>query len=441
MLAFAYVCVVSEFLLPTLEACLSVRPRLVVMIASSHTVFEAAAKRLQVQLEEAGMAVKVLSEHSTGERLDGDDIEANAGWLRRHLVPLLQQWQHEGLHCVANLTGGTKAMALALFTCHPWHRLDYLPFGQPLQAVRHQPGAADEVLPFATLAAPAMQQASPMQVARLHNASARQLTPNPLRKAPGAPALAQRIWDGQQTGDAALAALWAGLDRVWSFQREQHQERTVTLPWQAFFPPDVAVDGARLQGVHDWLQSLQQLLAPSGAPALAWDECGITLPGNQPHKQGKHWRAWVSGDWLEQLAHHWLMQAGIPSEAVACNVTGGTQAERSDDQREADLLVHHRNITSLVEIKADLPPGKTPADLEQQVSSIGARFGKTRKALLLGPQLLQTLHDSHRARSFWLRCRANSVELLLRPQQLEAFVSRQPVWPGLNADDIPSRFA
>lgn len=131
MLAFAYVCVVSEFLLPTLEACLSVRPRLVVMITSSHTVFEAAAKRLQVQLEEAGMAVKVLSEHSTGERLDGDDIEANAVWLRRHLVPLLQQWQHEGLHCVANLTGGTKAMALALFTCHPWHRLDYLPFGQP----------------------------------------------------------------------------------------------------------------------------------------------------------------------------------------------------------------------------------------------------------------------------------------------------------------------
>lgn len=441
----AYVCVVSDFTLPTLEACLSVQPRQVLLITSSAQAYELAAQRLQALLHEAGMAVDILSQHSTGEKLGGDDIEADAHWLRRHLVPRLEQYRHAGLQCIANLTGGTKSMALGLFTCHPWQRLDYQPMKQPLQAIRHHPETASEGVPFAMLAAPAMQVASPLQVARLYNPHAQQSSLNPLRGNPAALALAQRIWDAQHSGDAALAALWAGLEQLWSEQRDRHRTPTVRLTWQEFFPPDKPVDAALQAGVRGWLEQLQSLLEPAPEPVLDFDAAGITLPGNRPHKQGEHWSRWVSGDWLEQLAYHWLLQAGIPAEAVACNITGGTDDQRSDGWREVDLLVHHKHITSLIEIKADLPRGKTPAELEQQVSSIGERFGKTRKALLLGPQLLATLRQGRRAQSFWLRCRANNVSLLLRPEQLVAFVCEKPIWPrpaeGADKDFIPPEFA
>ena len=99
------------------------------------------------------------------------------------------------------------------------------------------------------------------------------------------------------------------------------------------------------------------------------------------------------------------------------------------------MLVHHRHVTSLIEIKAGLPPQKATAELETQPSSLGSRFGKTRKAL-------RAMRAQRRSEDFWLRCRANQVTLLLMPEQLYRFVQGEnKIWPDLKRGQVPPEFA
>ena len=152
------------------------------------------------------------------------------------------------------------------------------------------------------------------------------------------------------------------------------------------------------------------------------DGTGITLPGNKPAGLGKALRQWISGVWLEQLAYQWLLEDGLPASSIARNLKSG-KLNSSAAQREADLLVHHQQDTSLVEIKAGLPPDRAPSDLEQQISSLGNRFGRTRKALLIAPQLRSNLGKSWA--SFELRCAANQIQLIEDRQGLLDFVRKR----------------
>ena len=207
---------------------------------------------------------------------------------------------------------------------------------------------------------------------------------------------------------------------MWVREREQHQKASITLSWDRFLADSSnALDN--LDSIRTWITALASLQTP---PLLHADDMCITLPGNKsskPRKSYQYLREWISGDWLEQLVRHWLEQAGIPDAAMACNITCAEQ-DASGSQREADLLIHYRHVTSLIEIKAGLPPNKAAAELENQLSSLGTRFGKTRKVLFLGPQALRAMRAQRRSQDFWLRCQANQVTLLLRPEQVLSFV-------------------
>ena len=431
-----YVCVISEFTLPTLEACLSLRPERIVLIASDGEAFAKQARHLQGLLRErlGGSRVEILSSDSTGQNLDGDDIAANQAWLAGHLLPRLQEVTRHGGVCAANLTGGTKAMALALAACHDWQRLDYQPLGnKPMQSVRatHQPHYQ------AQPSAPHLHDAKPLDIALLHNEKARISKPNPVREHPCALELAQRIWDAQQAQQLALQALFTGFERIWVHEREQHQQSSITLEWLQFLA-DSSDAMAYLDDIRAWVTKLGCLHTPS---LLYADALHITLPGNTNSKAHKQLRDWISGDWLEQLVRHWLVQKDIPATAMECNITCAEE-DNSGSQREADLLIHHRHVTSLIEIKAGLPPDKTPGELENQLSSLGSRFGKTRKALFLGPEALRAMRAQRRSEDFWLRCRANQVTLLLTPEQLHSFVQgNQHVWVSRYRGQVPPEFA
>lgn len=438
-----YVCVVSDFTLPTLEACLSLRPANIVLIASDSYI--APAQRLETVLKGKLLAhdcqVQVLSRDVIGQALDGDDICANQAWLAAHLQPLLHQHTTQGGWCVANITGGTKAMTLALTICFAWHRLDYQTHGnKPMQCVQMQQMQQMQQMPKLTASAtPSMDldNATPLDIALLHNSNARVLPTNPLRSEQSA-SLAQRIWHAQREQEPGLLQLWAGFERVWVFEQALHQAPCITLPWADFLP--ASAPQADIEAITDWVTQLQQL-APS--VELHADAHGITLPGNkaknQAKKQHKALREWICGDWLEQLALHWLLDRAIPPQAIACNLTCADK-DNSGSQREVDLLVHHQHLTSLIEIKAGLPPGKTAGDLENQLSSIGARLGKTRKGLLLGPYLLQVLRQQNKAQDFWWRCQANQVTLLLEPEHLAGFVQNRKPWGNLGRDQVPPCF-
>lgn len=220
----------------------------------------------------------------------------------------------------------------------------------------------------------------------------------------------------------------------------QHQQTHITQTWTQFLANSSHALN-HLDDIRTWVTQLGQLHIPA---LLYADAQGITLPGNtssKADKQRQYLRDWISGDWLEQLVRHWLVQQGIPTAAMECNIICAGE-DASGSQREADLLVHHRHVTSLIEIKAGLPPHKATAELETQLSSLGSRFGKTRKALFLGPQALRAMRAQRRSEDFWLRCRANQVTLLLMPEQLYRFVQGEnKIWPDLKRGQVPPEFA
>src|SRR5690606_33909563 len=135
---------------------------------------------------------------------------------------------------------------------------------------------------------------------------------------------------------------------------DSYRQRSLTLGWQDFGQdPADPTAGATL---GEWLRRFQSL-APQ---ELRMDGTGITLPGNKPAGLGKALRQWISGVWLEQLAYQWLLEDGLPASSIARNLKSG-KLNSSAAQREADLLVHHQQDTSLVEIKAGLPPDRAPS--------------------------------------------------------------------------------
>lgn len=241
---------------------------------------------------------------------------------------------------------------------------------------------------------------APLTVAGLHNDHLEHIRPNPLFAHPDSLALAQAIWRAQAEQDPALTRLFDVLERVWSIGRdipEFHRERvSVALP-----------DDLDTAALDAWLQELADLQPE----VLVRNGNMLDLPGNKRRKQQRDFIAWVNANWLEQLCHHWLLEAGVPPDAVELNVKTGADATRSAGQREADLLIHHRSQTRLIEVKAGLPDGHSPAELESQVSSLGERFGRTRKALFVSPRLKQQLDSSKRWESFHLRCQASQVAL------------------------------
>ncbi|WKN24013.1 hypothetical protein [Azotobacter vinelandii] len=413
----AYVCVVSGYNLPELESCLTRRPSDVLLVTSDG--LRDAARRLQQRLEKVlpGVQVHPLDQGSTGRPLGGDDVIEAQHWIDAVLRPRLLQPDLGDRPHILNLTGGTKAMIAALLDGHAWQQLDYKAIGQAeLQILRPLPEQRFELLERRALI-----DVGPLDVAALHADHVFADPPNPilLRHPQASLELARAIWQAQAQTDAPLQRLFESLEWVWVHRRDDSQLRRkqVRLDWSDF----LRADTSPTEELQDWLRCLQKL----EPKALHWDATGIELPGNNPRKAHRDLRDWISGIWLEQLAHHWLREAGIPETAIARNLKSGNEQRQSASQREADLLVHQRGNTHLVEIKAGLPPGHAPGELENQVSSLGSRFGRTRKALLVSPQLRRQLQNQERWENFELRCQANDVRLLASREGLLDFIRRR----------------
>jgi len=397
-----YVCVVSNYNLPELEACLARHPSDIVLVVSDPEQFEQAADRLEQQLDRAlpGVTIHRPDLQPGALPLGGADAVECQAWVQGVLQPYLARAEFEGKSRYLNFTGGTKAMSLALVLGIDWRALDYKADGRPQLQVVALHGGDNGKLSLSAEPPLAIKDVAPLTVAGLHNDHLEHIRPNPLFAHSDSLALAQAIWRAQAEQDPALTGLFDVLEQVWSIGRdapEFHKERvSVALP-----------EDIDKQALDAWLQGLSALqpevLVRTGAM--------LELPGNRRRKQQRDFIAWVNANWLEQLCHHWLVEAGLPPQAVALNLKTGADRARSAGQREADLLIHNRSQTRLIEVKAGLPDGHSPAELESQVSSLGERFGKTDKALFVSPRLKQQLASRRRWENFHLRCQASQVAL------------------------------
>lgn len=372
------------------------------LVVSDPEVFEQSAERLEQQLVKALPSVTLHRPDLQPGALPlggADAVECHA-WVQGVLQHYLARAELANKPRYLNFTGGTKAMSLALVLGLDWQGLDYKADGLPqVQVVALHPSDNGKL----TLSAEpplAIEDVAPLTVAGPHNDHLEHIRPNPLFNHANSLALAQAIWNAQTEQDPALTVLFDVLEQVWSIGRDDprfHQDRvSIALP-----------EDLDTQALDTWLQRLAALQPE----VLVRTGNMLDLPGNRRRKQQRDFIAWVNANWLEQLCHHWLLEAGLPLRAVALNLKTGADRARSAGQREADLLIRHRSKTRLIEVKAGLPDGHSPAELESQVSSLGERFGKTDKALFVSPRMQQQLDSRRRRENFRLRCQASQVAL------------------------------
>ncbi|MBE0508192.1 MAG: hypothetical protein IBX50_15995 [Marinospirillum sp.] len=415
-----YVCVMSNFNLPQLEACLARRPSdLVLVVSSDYRPAREGAENLTALLEQELPGIRIhrpdLTAQPDAPQLTGDDALNAQEWMTQVLKPFLDT-HRQGLGCWLNLTGGTKATSLAFSTAYPWTGLDYKPSGKNhLSSYQLNLEKAPGTHVFNSLGEQPLPSVSPQQVARIYNKAFKEKSPNHFRANPASLPLAKLIFSGLERQDEGLVCLFNALSRIWSEQRDkerfpQWQLPSLTLPLTDFLqqPDTPHTDLEKEPSATDmWLKNLED-----AAPEVFFvREGSITLPGNKANKFGKVFKSWLSGDWLEQLTGHWLQtHAGIPENAMTFGLQAGEE-KAIDREREADVLIHHKGKTYLIEVKADVAPGETPADAERQLSSLQSRYGQTETLLMVGPEFRQRLENINDWQGFKARCAYQKVRV------------------------------
>lgn len=408
MKSMAYVCTVSRYNLPELEACLTRKPSDVLLVVSDtfRDSAELLTARLNVRLPET--VVHLLHQQETQHALSGDDLLQSQQWVRDVLAPRLEALSKEGKELVLNFTGGTKSMAMVLLHGYRWSWVDYKAQNtNKLEALRFlKKGEFRALYQYQQKVEPTeLVAAEVLDIPRLHNKTVGQSAPNEIiEKHPGSPAIAQALWDALEQQDPGIIGLFKAFDRIWSAGRknEAYDKKTVTLSWADF----LADSDLTQEKALPWLEKFQTLMPNS----LHWTEDSITLPGNNANGKHRALRAWICGLWLEQLGYEWLRAAGVPDRAIGCGVT---ISEGEKGKREADLLVHYQGKTSLIEVKTDVPPSSPLKSLEEQLASIGeSRFGQNNKVLFCGPELSQRLNASEdESVAFKARCKTSNVKI------------------------------
>ncbi len=412
----AYVCTVSGYNQPELEACLQHRPQDLILIVSHGMEQSGAPERLEQVLKTRLPATRIQRLGATTDMpFHGDDLCENQHWIHHVLLPVLRQLAAEGAHCWLNFTGGTKTLSTALLFAYPWDLCEYKP-NNSHWLLQYHLITDDGQIRFNEIARLALPSAPPLDIARLHNPSCQQRSLNPLElKHPALSAsLAAEIWQGLEHRDQGLTTLFSLLEMLWD---KPHKQTRIETDWASLRQTYPHLDLTD-ETVGPWLTRLAQL----HPDAIQHTQETLSLPGPNAKKEAEQWKRWVSGDWLEQHLANSLQHIGIPPEAIGRNLVVTDENSRGPTAgREADLLINWQGKTLLIEIKADIPGSSRSIELEKQISSLGDRFGSTSKILFIGPQLHQKLQTKPgELERLEARCRQSHIRLLHRIDALQA---------------------
>lgn len=373
-----YLCVMSEHNLPDLQACTDQQPQKLILAATPR--FGAHARRFASVASELipQCQVQILED----PHFQGDTWQQALDWIVSHVEPALMA-AADYTPRILNINGGTKPMAMALATQLPWDAIEYKAFGKDFT---ERFRLTDPALESGRIYH--QSPVTPVAAARLYG-EVREIEDNLCNRHPRSAELAANLWHGLSQADKALEGIFALLQNCW-YDQPDTNAASVSLPLAKNTLP--------------WWKQMASLAESS----IGFEADTIAVPGHRKlSRQAKHWKRWVSGDWLERLAYEWICQV-LPSTQVARNISLQT-TESTHSGREADLLLLHGGKTQLVEIKADLPPDGSDR-AEHQLASLEDRFGKAEKVLLLGPQAIRQLSEQ-KLYSLKERCQGYRIKL------------------------------
>jgi hypothetical protein len=316
-------------------------------------------------------------------------------WLDLHLCPLLEAAQRQGLQLFANLTGSTKAAAIALKECWAWNELHYTAEGTRARIEVLDRGVFS-IAPLGLL-----------EEARLLNVGIRadpepwQGT-DPLRLREAAETLYADYSHGAAASvlhgyDALLRELWFGARPA-----ERLAAMGVSLAGNcASLPPGPLASFLAAVSIGD----------PAVTVASAG---GLCIPASKTHR----WSRFVSGGWWEFLVAAWI--AELKRELVP-HVVIPREGARSDDL-EADILVRCRTgEMRAIECKVQ-PPGRSGfMDMVKLLNDLSHRFGKTRGGFAISPAFWWQV-DTQTRDAFAESCATRRIDILDSQEAVERWV-------------------
>ena len=347
-----YCLVVSDHNVSELECCITLQPAVIILIASQR--FIVAAQRLARILRARLPHCSVLIPSNDDLTLTGDTFTNCDHWIAQVLTPALQALEapscgEEGLWFL-NVTGGTKAIALALSKLNYWHVWHYKAYDKDY--IEH----IDRVDMSKPTHQIALQPISAKEYCELYTS----FSDSPFTVDSGRVALANWMWDNR-CKDTGVIALCDYLRKQPSPSRRGYIQRVelthlgVSRECMAAFAQACAEHWPTLLRCHN--DSIDVLIDP-----------------------------WIYGGWLEDQVQSWLQKwclINAYGEHALLRDVRITNADNSH-KAELDFVVYHRCQAFVIEAKSDIDKS---GPLVKQLSLQSIQLGKKHLAVLVGPDV------------------------------------------------------
>ncbi|MCX8039212.1 MAG: hypothetical protein N3B15_01355 [Planctomycetota bacterium] len=363
----AYFCLLSDYPIASVQAIVHLKPQRVILISSSRremAQIEQRVRRVLEQKEKGCGEIQVLGGHAEeqeSERLSASSMHQAREWMQRRVRPLVGQARGEGLKVIANITGSTKAAAMALAEAADWDEVHYT--AEDARHVIEVKGHPDGKV----FALPPLALEDELELLNDEVRWRPDAYPG-IDLAPFARVIYDDVSDRQRSViaryDEALRALWGlGGKR----------------------PDALAEAGIELLGdgmariapgeLADFLRRLQ----PLDPEACRSDGDALIIPRDRDHR----WCRFIIGDWWEHLVAHWLAASGVSLRRNCELVTSGGVHRQS---READIVFRaHDGVLSVVECKVQPGKNRQLTELAKVLNDLVDVVGKTRGHFALSP--------------------------------------------------------
>lgn len=383
-----YVCLMSDFTVASAQSIRATEPDLVIAITSLKMADS--TKLFAQRLKEWGIPLTVVGGEQAAP-FPAESLQDSKQWMLDHLCPLLEQHKQKDTLYFANLTGSTKAAAIALDACWAWDERHYTAerTRNMLNVVDHPSGMKDFAL-------------SPLELldeVRLLNPEVRQQQPKLpcedveiLRKA------AQQIFDDYDKGPehSILGRFGKDLGYLW-FEKEKSEEelnrRGLRIEGKSAFVRD--------EDLQSFLLSFQAL-DPSAVYRVG---NSLRVPADRKHA----WVNFLTGGWWELLVEAWIQEHGAP---VTSNIVIVRETQKTADT-ETDILVRRAGgDLAAIECKAAVPVAAGSIDIVKILNDLSRQFGKTTAALAIGPAFWWVFATENQKDNFREACTLRKIEIL-----------------------------
>ena len=383
-----YIVIISDHNITETFACLHFRPKRVITVATK--AFKKQSIRFQEVLKKKLPGIQFYDTDTDG--LIGESFYETTAWIPNNLTPHFCP-QHKQ---VLNVTGGTKALSIALEKGINWFQVHYrswnsrsIEIWEYAQSTRElkQNLLQDQkfIEPVGILIEEfSVDDACLLYLDRIEKDKTLYFKP----EFPIAIQTMEAMWACLDQPEHPHSIIAKQLALHWyEKSKDETIDEWALLPWESVLSPTISK-----AAMSSWCNSLAAIcddilkIEDSGLRVRLKFNKNITISKKEA-KRAFDQQKWLISTWLEDLVYHWLNDAGIPANHLHTGMYIKTDKESEQSQgseRELDICLFYHQAIYIIEIKAGFKSRNDYKEAIRQLASITAIIG-AKRILFLGP--------------------------------------------------------